>query len=87
MMTTSAQNHDPIVRHGAADRQLTVRYEFMVVDGDAAKDLMQRQAAVVREALEYFARHSDASGPPQDARTRPATASPRPQGDDLLDLD
>jgi hypothetical protein len=33
----------------------TVRYEFVVVDGDAAEQLMSRQAAAVRAALEYFA--------------------------------
>jgi hypothetical protein len=35
----------------------TVRYEFVVVDGDAAEQLMSRQAAAVRAALEYFAQY------------------------------
>jgi hypothetical protein len=35
----------------------TVRYEFVVVDGAAAEQLMSRQAAAVRAALEYFAQY------------------------------
>jgi len=46
-------------------RWLDGRYEFVVVDGDAAEDLTSRQAAAVRAALEYFA---------QCAPNRPAQA-------------
>ncbi|MDT5027580.1 MAG: hypothetical protein QOE61_4006 [Micromonosporaceae bacterium] len=34
---------------------LKVRLELVVVDGEAGRELMQRQAAVVREALQWFA--------------------------------
>lgn len=47
----------------------SVRYELVVMDGDAADLLMSRQAAVVREALEYFVRlHQERSGTASEPR-------------------
>ncbi|GLI03807.1 hypothetical protein Pa4123_90870 [Phytohabitans aurantiacus] len=53
----------------AAAEGWTVRYEFVVVDGDAAEQLMSRQAAAVRAALEYFAQYPT-SQPEQAGRGR-----------------
>ena len=45
---------------------LRVRVELVVVDGPAAKELLKRQAAAVREALRWFADHPPEEGPPHD---------------------
>jgi hypothetical protein len=34
-----------------------VKIEFVVVDGPAAEELIKRQAAAVRDALQWFADH------------------------------
>lgn len=47
-----------------AAEPLRVRVELVVVDGPAAKELLKRQAAAVREALQWFADH-----PPEKRRT------------------
>jgi hypothetical protein len=39
-----------------------VKIEFVVVNGPAADELIKRQAAAVRDALQWFADH-----PPEDA--------------------
>jgi hypothetical protein len=36
---------------------LTVRVELVVVDGAAGKELLRKQAIVVRQALQWFADH------------------------------
>jgi hypothetical protein len=41
---------------------LRVKIEFVVVNGPAAEELIKRQAAAVRDALQWFADH-----PPEDA--------------------
>ncbi|GAA0739530.1 hypothetical protein Drose_16995 [Dactylosporangium roseum] len=44
--------------HGRpAPEPLKVRVELVVVDGQAGKELLKRQAAAVREALQWFADH------------------------------
>jgi hypothetical protein len=53
-------------------RPLQVRVELVAVDGEAGKLLAQRQAAVIREVLQWFHDHppgvdravDDATGPP-----------------------
>lgn len=61
---------------GRRDRRpLQVRVELVVVDGEAGKLLAQRQAAVIRDVLQWFHDHpsgvdravdgtDDAAGPP-----------------------
>lgn len=41
------------------DRPLDVRVEFVVLDGDAGKALARRQAAVMRQVLQWFQDHPD----------------------------
>jgi hypothetical protein len=62
---------------------LTVRIELVVVDGPAGEELFNRQAAVVYEALQWFAGHrrseygQEAGGPAAEATAgRPATRTP-----------
>jgi hypothetical protein len=46
----------PAKRHGRRPPEpLKVRVELVVVDGEAGKELMKRQAAAVRDALQWFA--------------------------------
>ncbi len=48
---------------------LKVRIELVVVDGPDAKELLRRQAAVVREALQWFADNPKPKGDSCDTDT------------------
>ncbi len=56
--TSPPIDHDvsPTKRRGRRPPEpLKVRIELVVVDGEAGRELMRRQAAAVREALQWFA--------------------------------
>jgi hypothetical protein len=60
----------PVSGRGQAGRRrsaepLEVRIELVVVDGEAGKELLRRQGAVVREALQWF--HDHPAGVERDA--------------------
>jgi hypothetical protein len=50
---------EPLLADAAARERepLNVKIEFVVVDGTAAEELIRRQAAAVRDALQWFADH------------------------------
>lgn len=54
---SEGDSHAVVAGWGRAADGWTVRYELVVVDGDAAEQLMSRQAAAVRAAVEYFAQY------------------------------
>jgi hypothetical protein len=46
-------------RSQPTNEPLTVRVELVVIDGVAGSELLDQQAAVVCEALQWFAEHRD----------------------------
>jgi hypothetical protein len=69
----------PQKRERRRPEPLKVSVELVVVDGELGRELLQRQAAAVREALRWFAENPPAEPRSGDHPGRP----PRPNFEDL----